>query len=316
VPTGRIGLPRGQAWLAVGVIAVATLSGCGGTSGSGIAGGPGDPSRHVKNASSDVTCGDALKVDVIDNGASPRHPLVMNLAVGQRESTHSSIDITSTSEGSQGDSPSQTATVVSGLSADVTASVNEVAADAIKMTARFENLASTTSAGQQAVDALKDKVTEMRFTPSGRILDTKNGKAPAQQQLTSFLTPYPDGSVGAGARWQAWSPLDAAGIKMCFLTTYTLSKFDGKAYEMSGDTKIAVATGRTQQEKLGITINVESRGGEGTGTMHSAGSLDSYYPDSGEQTSALKFTVASSAQGVGEFVLTTDQSTKATFNRK
>ena len=65
-----------------------------------------------------------------------------------------------------------------------------------------------------------------------------------------------------------------------------------------------------------MMINVESRGGDGTGTMRSAGSLNSFYPDSAEQTSSLRFTVASSAQGVGEFVLTTDQSTKATFSRK
>jgi hypothetical protein len=297
------------------ISAVVVLSACGGTSGSGIAGGPGDASRHVKDASSDMTCGDELRVDLIDNGASPRHPMAMNLVEGQRESAHSSIDVTSTSEGSGGESPSQTATVVSGFSADVIATVDKVLADAIKVSARYENLSATTPEGQSAVDELKDKVAQIRFTPRGRLLADGNGTQ-TDQQLTSFITPFPEGDVGVGARWQAWSPLDAAGIKMCFLNTYTLAKFDGQAYELTGDMKIVVARGVTQQEKLGMTINVESRGGDGTGTLRSAGSLKSYYPESAEQTSSLRFTVASSAQGVGEFVLVSDQTTKATFSRK
>ena len=312
---GGIGLGRGRVCLAIVVSAVVALSGCGGRPGSGIAGGPGDATRHVKDASSDVTCGDQLRTDLIDNGASPRHPMVMDLAKGQRESAHSSIDVTSTSEGSGGDSPSQTATVVSGFSADVIATVDAVLDDAIKVTARYENLSATTPEGQSAVDELKNKVTQIRFSPRGRLLEDGSGTQ-TDQQLTSFITPFPDGDVGAGARWQTWSPLDAAGIKMCFLNTYTLGKFDGQAYELTGDMKIVVARGVTQQEKLGMTINVESRGGDGTGTVRSAGNLKSYYPESAEQTSSLRFTVASSAQGIGEFVLVSDQTTKATFSRK
>jgi hypothetical protein len=315
VPTGRIGLVRGPAWLAMAVVAVVALGGCGSTSSTGIAGGPGDGTRHVKDASSDVTCGDALRLEVIDNGASPRHPLAMKLTVGQRESASSSIDVTSTSEASNGDAPSQTATVVSGFSADVVATVQKVLADAITMNARYENLSATTPEGQSAVDELKSKVSHISFSPRGRLIDEANGTQ-TDQQLTSFLNPFPDEDVGVGARWQTWAPLDAAGIKMCFLNTYTLNKFDGSAYELTGDTKIVVAPGKSQQQKLGMTITVESRGGDGTGTLRSVGNLNSYYPDSGEKTSALKFTVASSAQGVGEFVLTTDQTTKATFSRK
>jgi Family of unknown function (DUF6263) len=314
VVAGRLGLARGPAWLAA-VSAVVALSGCGGGSGSGIAGGPGDASRHVKDASSDVTCGADLRVDVIDNGASPRHPMVMKLPVGQQESTHSTIDVTSTSEASDGDSPSKSATVASGFSADIIATVDQVFAEAIKMSARYENLSTATPGGQSAVDELKHAVTQMRVSPKGRLIDDGQGKGPSQQQLTAFLIPFPDEDVGQGARWQAWSPLDAAGIKMCFLNTYTLSKFDGRVYEMTGDTKIVVVPGKTQQEKLGMTITLESRGGDGTGTLRSVGSLTSFYPESGETTSSLKFTVASSAQGLGEFVLTTDQTSKSTFIR-
>jgi hypothetical protein len=297
------------------VSAVLVLSGCGGgTSGSGIAGGPNDPDRHVKDASSEAKCGDELRVEVIDNGALPRHSMVMNLTVGQQESTRSVVDVTSTSEGTQGDEPSKTATVASGLTADIVATVDEVSAEAIKMTSRYENLNATTPMGESAVDELKGKVTRTRFSPNGRLIDD-GGKAQTEQQLTAFITPFPDEDVGAGARWQAWSPLDAAGIKMCFLSTYTLGKFDGKAYEMTGDSTIVVEPGTTKQEKFGITITVESRGGKGTGSLRTVGNLSSFYPESGETTSSVKFTVASSAQGAGEFVLTTDQSVKSTFTR-
>ena len=86
----------------------------------------------------------------------------------------------------------------------------------------------------------------MRFTPEGAHA-RRQGGTQTDQQLTSFITPFPDEDVGAGARWQAWSPLDAGGIKMCFLNTYTLAKFDGKAYELTGDMKIVVASGMTSR---------------------------------------------------------------------
>lgn len=240
--------------------------------------------------------------------------MAFNLTVGQRESARSVIDITSTSEATDGDSPSETATVVSGLSADIIATVDEVAADAITMTARYENLSATTEVGQPAVDELKDKMTQMRFSPRGRMLDAPGGKAQTEQQLTAFVTPFPDEDIGAGARWRAWSPLDAAGIKMCSVTTYALDKFDGHAHESAGDSKIVVEPGTTQQETFGMTITIEARGGEGTGSTRTAGNLNSFYPDSGE-SSSMNFTVASSAQGAGVYVLTTDQSMKATFSR-
>ncbi|RIQ22879.1 hypothetical protein DY240_13210 [Jiangella rhizosphaerae] len=166
-----------------------------------------------------------------------------------------------------------TPTMIMGM----TLTVDDVTDDEITMSVTYDRV--EVEGGDPTLQGLLDSMVgitgTVTTTRSGAFVDGKMDTsgvdptlAPTMQQIDSQLAnltvPLPTEPVGAGATWEVATALDSQGFAFCNTFSYTLTSFDGDAYELAVETVQHAEP--TTIEQGGASVELIEGSGSGTGT--------------------------------------------------
>lgn len=229
---------------------------------------------------SDVACTDGPPEAVVtDAGDEPRALMELAPTAGDTAAVDMRMVTTTTASVDGQDSPTMPSPpMIMGM----VVTVDAVTDDEITMTVEYDRV--EVEGGDASMQAILDSMIgitgTVTTTRSGAFVEGKIDTAsvdptiaPTMQQFESQLAnltvPLPTEPVGIGATWDVATAVDSQGFTFCNTFSYTLTSFDGDAYELSAD--VAQRAEPTTIEQGGATAELIEASGTGTGT--SAGRL-------------------------------------------
>ncbi|WP_116952645.1 DUF6263 family protein [Jiangella endophytica] len=272
--------------------ALLVLAGCGDDSGGGTADDTTAPSAASSGENeadetesadepvADVACADGPpEATVTGAGDEPR--TLMELAPTAGDSAAVDMRMTMGTEISV-DGQEQPSTPTPPMVMGMALTIDDVTDDEITMTVTYDRV--EVEGGDPATQGLLDTMVGV----TGTVTTTRSGAfvdgamdltgldptlAATMQQLDSQLAnltvPLPTEPVGLGATWDVATAVDSQGFTFCNTFSYTLTSFDGDAYELA--VEMVQQAEPTTIEQGGASVELVEASGSGSGT--SAGRL-------------------------------------------
>ncbi|TDD67181.1 hypothetical protein E1262_19795 [Jiangella aurantiaca] len=289
--------------------ALLVLAGCGDDSDDGSAGSTAAPSAEASDESgpgeettepaADATCTDGPPEAVVtDAGDEPRTLMELSPTAGDTTAVDMRMTMNTTASVDGEESPSMpTPPMLMGM----VLTIDDVTDDEITMTVAYDRI--EVEGGDPSLQSLLDSMVgvtgTVTTTRSGAFVDGKLDTsgvdptlAPTMQQLDSQLAnlavPLPTEPVGIGATWDVATAVDSQGFTFCNTFSYTLTSFDGDAYELG--VEMAQHAEPTTIEQGGASVELIEAAGSGTGT--SAGRLSFPIAGSGSSDTSTSIEMA------------------------
>lgn len=256
------------------------------------AGGTGEPAA-------DAACTDGPPEAVVsDAGDEPRTLMEISPTAGDAAAVDMRMIVETTASVDGEESPAAPSPpMIMGM----VMTVDEVTDDEITMTVSYDRV--EVEGGDPTLQGLLDSMVgvtgTVTTTRSGAFVDGEldtSGVDPAlaptmqqlDSQLASLTVPLPTEPVGAGATWDVVTAVDSQGFTFCNTFSYTLTSFDGDAYELAVETAQRAEPATIEQG--GTSVELIEGSGSGSGT--SAGRLS--FPIAVSGTTATATSIAMS----------------------
>ncbi len=249
---------------------------------------------------SDVACADGPPEAVVtDPGDEPRAPMEASPTAGDT----TAVDMTMTTDSATTvDGEEVPAMPIPPLTMGMVVTIDAVTDDEITMTVVYDRVGfeGGDPAAQEVLDSVVGLTGTVTTTRSGAFVDggfDASGLdptlAPTIQQLESQLAnisvPLPTEPVGIGATWDVATAVDSQGFTFCNTVSYTLTSFDGDAYELGVETAQRAEPATIEQD--GASIELIEGSGSGSGTTAGRLSLPVAVTGSSDTTTSIEMAV-------------------------
>ncbi|WP_053205259.1 hypothetical protein [Jiangella muralis] len=223
----------------------------------------------------DVACADGPPEAVVtDAGDEPRALMELTPTAGDSAATTMTMTMASSSTVDGEELP---AAPVPPMTMGMVITVEDVTDDEITMTVVYDSaeIEGGDPTAQGLLDSMVGLTATVTSTRSGAFIDggyDTEGLDPSlaplleqfETQLASLTVPLPTEPVGVGATWDVATSADLLGGTFCNVYGYTLTSFDGDAYEMTAEISQQGQPGPL--EMGGASAELEELTGSGSGT--------------------------------------------------